>query len=120
MFAKSSQLPALVETDTHHLDEARQALKEEQRRKDKQFWAYYQVRVDDKSIAQLPGIRKNMSLLEKKCVYFIFYRAINDLSTCLRIYYMLGLKFHIVQPCKHYTDLASRLEKKFHAQHSGA
>ena len=43
MFAKSSQLPALVETDKHHLEEAKQSLKEEQRKKDKQFAAYYQV-----------------------------------------------------------------------------
>ena len=43
MFAKSSQLPALVETDKHRLEEARLSLKDEQRKKDKQFTAYYQV-----------------------------------------------------------------------------
>ncbi|XP_060567322.1 HAUS augmin-like complex subunit 4, partial [Ruditapes philippinarum] len=42
-FAKSSQLPAIVENDKLHLEEEKRRLKEDFVKKDKQFAAYYQV-----------------------------------------------------------------------------
>ena len=43
LFAKSSQLPALIETDKHHLQEAKISLKQERRRTAKQLQSYCQV-----------------------------------------------------------------------------
>ncbi|XP_045192379.2 HAUS augmin-like complex subunit 4 [Mercenaria mercenaria] len=45
-FAKSSQLPAIVENDKHHLEEEKHQLKEDFVKKDKQFAAYYQKLLD--------------------------------------------------------------------------
>lgn len=45
-FAKSSQLPAIVENDKHQLEEEKNLLKEDFVKKDKQFAAYYQKLLD--------------------------------------------------------------------------
>jgi len=43
MFAKSSQLPAMVENDKHKLEEEKELLKDDLTKKNKQFTTYYQV-----------------------------------------------------------------------------
>lgn len=48
-FAKSSQLPAIVENDRHHLEEEKLQLKEDYVKKDKQFAVYYQVSCHERS-----------------------------------------------------------------------
>ncbi|KAL3858924.1 hypothetical protein ACJMK2_009173 [Sinanodonta woodiana] len=46
MYARSSQLPALVEADIQKLEEEKKLLHEDTLKRDKQFWLYYQILLD--------------------------------------------------------------------------
>lgn len=85
MFAKSSQLPVLVERDIHQLEESHRRLKEDQRKKEKQFTAYYQVLLDSLHLMQsLISKYKLGQQLEKDTITAEWLYAKCD-AMCLKI-----------------------------------
>lgn len=84
-FAKSSQLPAMVETDRHKLEEEKKLLKKERQNKDRQFSLYYQTLLDSlELIEQLISRHKLQNQAEHDTVTTEWLVARCD-GLCLKI-----------------------------------